>query len=152
MRRSFAAGILVTVGVVTSVVFASGVSSQFVGAQQCGECHQSAYEAWKGSLHAKAHDGLTGRQAEDPRCIQCHGVGDAANGGVQCESCHGPGKHYAVRYVMKDAELSRIVGLVDVTEKTCRRCHTDTSPSIQPYEQERMWQTVSHGLDAPASP
>jgi hypothetical protein len=130
-----------------SAVLATGVADQFVGAKRCGECHQAALDAWKASAHARAHDALPKKHVKDPRCTQCHGAGESWTSGVQCESCHGAGRHYSERYVMKDPELSRIVGLTDADEKTCRRCHTEASPSIRPYEHASMWQAISHGLD-----
>jgi hypothetical protein len=133
--------------VAASAVLAAGAAKQFVGAARCGECHQAALQAWKGSAHARAHDALPQKHAADPRCTQCHGTGEDGARGVQCESCHGAGRHYAERYVMKDHDLTRIVGLEEVTEKTCRRCHTDSSPSIRGYEHESMWQAIVHGLD-----
>jgi hypothetical protein len=68
-------------------------------------------------------------------------------GGVQCESCHGSGIYYAKRYVMKDRELARIVGLVDVAAKTCQRCHTESTPSIQAFDFRRLWEVIAHGQD-----
>ena len=138
MRRRLALGFVVAIFMIATVVLATGRSSSFVGAERCGKCHRAALEVWKQSFHARAFAALPDKNKQDPRCLQCHGDGNLKRGGVQCESCHGSGKHYAESYVMKDPELSRIVGLVDVTKDTCQRCHTSTTPSIRPFESEKM--------------
>lgn len=96
----------------------------FVGAESCRDCHQDAYDIWKGSKHAHAFDSLTkGRpdaeddatfvaRTRDPECITCHATGwdpksfaryDSAFvdmettpqlAGSQCENCHGPGSNH----------------------------------------------------------
>jgi len=129
------------------IVFADQAGSDYLGAATCKKCHPTAFQVWEKSAHQRAHVALPEDRRNDTRCIQCHGSSANLNGGVQCESCHGTGKHYAKRYVMKDKELARIVGLVDVTEKTCRRCHTGSTPSIQPFEWKRLWLLVFHGLE-----
>jgi excinuclease UvrABC ATPase subunit len=126
------------------------MNAEFVGARACGKCHPSAYQAWKSSPHSRAHAALPKENVKDPRCMRCHGDGDADLGAVQCESCHGAGRYYARRNVMRDTELSRIVGLIDVTEEVCRRCHTDAAPNVQTFDQERMWGHISHGREAKA--
>jgi hypothetical protein len=152
MRRVLviaAAGVLAAAA---SVVLATtAMNAEFVGARACGKCHPSAYQAWAKSPHSRAHSALPKENAEDPRCMRCHGSGEAEVGAVQCESCHGAGRYYARRNVMKDNELSRIVGLIDVAEEVCRRCHTDAAPNVQPFEWERMWGHISHGREAKVS-
>jgi len=133
---------------VGSVLAASGISSPLVGAAKCGGCHRAAYQAWRNSPHSKSNAALPADKRNDPRCLRCHGGTDADTGSVQCESCHGEGKYYARRHVMKDRKLDRIVGLTDVTEKTCRRCHTGDAPTIRPFDWERSWSSISHGMDS----
>ncbi len=53
---------------------------------------------------------------------------------MTCETCHGGGQYYSPDYVMKDAELARLVGLVDPSEKSCRNCHDASSPSLKPFD------------------
>lgn len=125
----------------------AGNTDEMVGAARCGECHKAAYQVWQAGAHARAHESLEGKQGQDPRCTQCHGSGAQPTSGVQCEACHGPGRHYAFRYVMRDKVLNRIVGLDDPNEKTCLRCHTDTAPTIKPFEYKRLWASMAHGLD-----
>ena len=152
MRRVLVIAAIGVLVVAASVVLAnSAMTAEFVGARACGKCHPSAYKAWKSSPHSRAHAALPKENLKDPRCMRCHGSGDPDRGAVQCESCHGAGRYYAKRNVMKDAGLSRIVGLVDVTEDVCRRCHTDAAPNVQTFDQERMWGHISHGHEAKAS-
>jgi hypothetical protein len=151
MRR---VGFIVAVSalaVASAVLATSAMTAEFVGARACAECHPAAYRVWKSSPHAGAHAALPKENSKDPRCMRCHGGGDADLGGVQCESCHGAGRYYARRNVMKDTELSRIVGLIDVTEEVCRRCHTDAAPNVQTFGWERMWGHISHGREAKVS-
>jgi RecJ-like exonuclease len=122
-------------------------TADYVGADRCRQCHPTAYAAWAGSLHARAQQALQGKQAGDARCTQCHGEAERRVAGVQCESCHGAGRHYAQRHVMKDAVLSRIVGLRDVDEKVCRTCHTATAPTVRSYDQDRMWRVIEHARE-----
>jgi formate-dependent nitrite reductase cytochrome c552 subunit len=72
--------------------------------------------------------------------------------GVSCESCHGPGLLYAARYVMRDPELARALGLVDVGERTCAGCHTDSTPSLVRFEYERKLPLIRHWDEAPPPP
>lgn len=134
--------------VVGTVLAATGEPSPFVGATRCGDCHKAAYQAWKDSAHSKSNAALPADMRADARCVRCHGSTDAGTGGVQCESCHGEGKYYARRHVMKDHVLSRIVGLTDVSQKTCVRCHTIDSPTVRPFSWERAWPVITHGMDA----
>ena len=132
---------------VTGAVLATGDVSAFVGSDRCASCHPSAAKVWQASAHARAQQALDPKQAADPRCTQCHGVTAASTGGVQCESCHGAGRTYARRFVMKDKVLSRLVGLEDPSETTCRRCHTDNNPSIRPFDFDSKWIPIRHGLE-----
>jgi hypothetical protein len=45
---------------------------------------------------------------------------------------------------MRDAELARAVGLVDPGEKTCAGCHTDSTPSLVPFEYGRKLPLIRH--------
>ena len=122
-------------------------TSEFVGAERCRQCHPTAHASWTGSPHARSHQALGPKQASDPRCTQCHGGQERRVAGVQCESCHGPGRFYAQRHVMRDPVLARIVGLRDVTEESCRTCHTDTAPTVRTYDHARMWRVIEHARE-----
>lgn len=49
---------------------------------------------------------------------------------IGCEACHGSGKYYSQDYIMKDKELSRLIGLKKPDENTCKKCHTTETPKI----------------------
>jgi len=119
------------------------------------------YRIWSESSHAKAFETLASKEAlaeakkqgiEDPQkapeCLKCHATAfavmdDLANQkvsleeGISCESCHGPGSGYAKNSVKKKIASGEIegtsVGLWEVSEETCKRCHT---PEGNPFFKE----------------
>jgi hypothetical protein len=120
-----------------------------VGPETCKACHPGAYAAWHEGPHARAYDILPERSRKDPRCLVCHAPDrEAGLAGVTCEACHGAGALYAARYVMRDAELARAVGLVDPGEKTCLACHTESTPSLERFVYARKVRLIAHS-DAP---
>jgi hypothetical protein len=122
-----------------------------VGAETCKACHPAAYEAWRASPHARARESLPERSRSDKRCLSCHAP-DAEEGlaGVSCEACHGPGRLYAARYVMRDPELARALGLVEPGERVCAGCHTDSTPSLVRFEYSRKLPLIRHWDDRAA--
>jgi len=64
--------------------------------------------------------------------------------GVQCESCHGAGRMYAPRYVMRDKDLSKLLGLLQVTEETCAPCHSKDTPSVKSWTFAEKLELVKH--------
>ncbi len=133
-----------------ALVFAFGpaaaLAQEFVGAESCKACHPEAYAAWRASKHARALDSLSPQQAKDARCVTCHApdLREREVAGVTCETCHGAGQHYSPEYVMRDPELSRLVGLQDPSERSCRGCHDASSPSLQPFEFGRALGLIDH--------
>lgn len=116
-----------------------------VGPETCKACHPAAYEAWRATPHARARESLPERSRADARCLSCHAPDlDDGISGVSCEACHGPGRAYAARYVMRDPELSRAIGLVDPNERTCSSCHTDSTPSLVKFEYARKLPLIRH--------
>ena len=125
---------------------APGGAADPVGAETCKACHPAAWEVWKESGHARAQASLPERSRADPRCTACHAPeGTKGQAGVGCESCHGNGQLYARRYVMRDRELARALGLLDVGEKTCLRCHDESTPSVGRFDYARKLPLVQHG-------
>ena len=123
-----------------------------VGPESCKACHPAAYEAWRASPHARARESLPERNRSDRRCLSCHAPDlEDSLGGVSCESCHGPGRLDAARYVMRDPELARALGLADPGEKTCAGCHTESTPSLVRFEYERKLPLIRHWEDKPAT-
>lgn len=154
--RSFRLGLGVALAIVTcgSVwLFAQPNRAQcqrmennYVGAQRCRGCHESEYKVWKQSAHAKAFDVLPKNERNNTACLQCHSVGTAVHvQGVQCESCHGPGRFYSKPEVMVDSTLARSVGLkVPRGGRACLTCHK-TSPKVRKFHYRSMWKKIAHG-------
>jgi hypothetical protein len=120
-------------------------AADFVGPETCKQCHAAAYEAWKDSGHARAQTTLPEKQRKDSRCTTCHAPeSDKGLSGITCESCHGAGSIYAPRYVMRDKEISRAVGLVEQSEKQCLACHTEATPALAAFEWKRKKALIEH--------
>jgi Cytochrome c554 and c-prime len=126
-------------------------SHDYIGSERCKACHAEEYAAWQSSPHARALSGLSPSERTDPRCRACHTTVPSdtspALEGVQCESCHGPGKHYAVDYVMRDLDLARALYLEKGDDKTCSRCHTESSPSLLPFDYAAKRKLIKHWAD-----
>jgi formate-dependent nitrite reductase cytochrome c552 subunit len=120
-------------------------AADLVGPESCKGCHPAAYAAWQQSKHARATDSLSDLQKKDARCLSCHAP-DQSQGvtNISCETCHGGGQYYAPAYVMKDPELSRLVGLLDPSEKQCRTCHDASSPSLRPFNFVESLKAIDH--------
>lgn len=133
---------------------AAGVNAHnYVSAERCESCHQFAFEKWQRGPHADAHLVLSEAERKDPKCTTCHSMVAVADGdpryvGIQCESCHGPGRYYYPNYVMRDAKLARAVGLVDQSEAICVRCHTAAVPSLESFDFDTAWSRIDHGKAA----
>ncbi|MCG3174152.1 MAG: hypothetical protein GMKNLPBB_02376 [Myxococcota bacterium] len=131
---------------------ASGLSQdEFAGPETCRSCHQAEYESWARSPHARATNSLPENARRDPRCLRCHATSVEQNLlGVSCEACHGAGKYYWPSYVMRDRELSRLVGLRDQSPETCKTCHTADAPSLEPFDYDKAWRQIAHGKKSQA--
>ncbi|MGL1935962.1 MAG: cytochrome c family protein [Fibrobacterales bacterium] len=155
-------------------VQAADPAHKFVGAAKCKTCHKKKkdgeqYQQWQKSGHANAFktlgtaeakevakkNGVTGDPQKAPQCLKCHvtayGV-DAKyldksykmENGVQCESCHGPGKDYKKKKVMKDHAKSIAAGMIVPDEKTCTTCHNKESPTYKPFNYKKKYKKVNH--------
>jgi hypothetical protein len=125
---------------------AAAAAQGLVGPETCKACHPAAYEAWRESPHARAHESLPAKSRKEPRCTACHAPSQEKGvAGVFCETCHGPGQLYAPAYVMRDKELARAVGLGDPGERTCLACHTESTPSLKRFDYARKWALIQHG-------
>ncbi len=119
--------------------------SPYLGAESCQECHRSYHEGWKTTRHSQAFGTLERvGKPRDPECVACHSTGYGEDGGfysisatpelagVQCESCHGPGREHT-----KDFRSMR-----PVTESVCLKCHTEErSPN---FEFNRYIEGIGH--------
>jgi hypothetical protein len=155
----------------------SATPGQYVGAETCKGCHPQQYKVWAGSKHARSFVALQTSTArlisEEPRayagipspkmmkeCTQCHARGMEIprrergkdfhpEDGVQCETCHGPGGHYATESVMKDPAERVKAGLVKLQAKDCLQCHkerpTHTILGKPPFDHENFWPKIAHG-------
>lgn len=141
---------------------------EYIGVKKCSMCHKGEkaggqYEQWTKTLHAKAYETLATPQAkeigkklgiEDPqkseKCLKCHVTGYGAKGkivlehGVQCESCHGAGKAYAIEKVMKNLEESKAKGLIMPTEEVCKQCHNKQSPTFKALNFKESYEKIKH--------
>lgn len=133
-------------------------ASLYTGLKSCRMCHRkdnigNQFAAWEEGPHAKTHEMLGSEEAkavakklgiEDPqkngKCLKCHATAYSfteevqtdvidVGQGVVCESCHGPGKNYKKKSVMKDTEKACAAGLIKPATKNCARCHNETSPT-----------------------
>src|SRR5690242_9612694 len=130
---------------------AAAAAQGYIGAETCKGCHPAAYDAWKDGPHAHALDRLPPASQRDARCTVCHAPAvEQGAQGVTCETCHGPGRLYAQSFIMRDRELARAVGLVDVGERTCTACHTDSAPSLRPFRYAEKLPLIQHGGAEPA--
>jgi hypothetical protein len=137
--------------VAVALLHTAAYAGDRVGPETCKACHPGAYDAWRAGPHARALESLPERSRGDERCLSCHAP-DASDGlaGVSCEACHGAGRVYSARHVMRDPELARAVGLLDPGEKTCLSCHTESTPSLQRFEYARKLPLIVHWEVAPA--
>ena len=130
--------------------------SLYVGVKSCKMCHKKPedgdqFSKWQETDHSKAFEKLAGPDAkataaklgiDDPqksgKCLQCHSTAYnwtetiqtaeiPVEEGVSCESCHGPGKNYKKKEIMKDIDKAKAAGLIDAKE-SCKLCHNDKSP------------------------
>lgn len=128
---------------------------EMIGAERCGTCHQKELKDWQRSGHALAFARLTKVQQRDATCRSCHTMDPSSDEpsltGVQCESCHGAGRMYAPRNIMKDKELAKLLGLAAVTEETCAPCHSKDTPSVRPWSFAEKVELVKHKT-APEKP
>ena len=83
-------------------------NSAYISANTCKGCHEQEYHQWSATRHAFAYQTLIKKERYfDPNCVSCHTTGygyatgfqigdqDSTLKGVQCETCHGPGKQHA---------------------------------------------------------
>ena len=118
-------------------------AGEYLGARQCGSCHPLQHMRWLKGPHAQASQHLAPNERREPRCTSCH-TSSAPEGlhGVQCESCHGPGRYTWRPYIKQDRPLARALGFRRGDEPgLCQRCHTQDSPKAARFKlQEAMKQ------------
>ena len=109
----------------------------YASATACQRCHEQEYLQWSATRHAFAYQTLLKKERYfDARCVSCHTTGfgyptgfqigaqDSALKGVQCETCHGPGKQH-----VGNPKKSNIRSGTDTS--LCLECHdTKHSPGF----------------------
>ena len=136
--------------VVVSMVYAGDFT--YVGAKKCKMCHKGAkkgevWEKWEKGPHAKALETLKAKgEDKNPKCLECHvtDVKAAAEEGVGCEACHGPGSAYKSMSVMKDKAKAMENGLIEPTEAVCKKCHNEKSPTFKGFKYDEWVKKVDH--------
>ncbi len=107
----------------------------YASATACQRCHEQEYLQWSATRHAFAYETLLKKERYfDAGCVSCHTTGfgystgfqigdsDSALEGVQCETCHGPGKQH-----VGNPKKSNIRSGADTS--LCLQCH-DTTHSL----------------------
>jgi len=146
--------VIATVAASSTSTAAQVVEHDYVGADRCKSCHAAEFAAWGASPHARAMQTLTAAEQKNPRCLACHTMVpddvQAALVGVQCESCHGPGRHYSPAWVMRDPVLARQLNLLaKVDAAACARCHNDASPAMGAFDFAAKRELIKHWSDKP---
>ncbi len=109
----------------------------YVSATACQRCHEQEYLQWSATRHAFAYETLLKKERYfDAGCVSCHTTGfgystgfhigdsDSTLKGVQCETCHGPGKQH-----VRNPKKSNIRNGADTS--LCLACHdTKHSPGF----------------------
>ena len=110
----------------------------YVSATACQRCHEQEYLQWSATRHAFAYETLLKKERYfDAGCVSCHTTGfgyqtgfqigdsDSMLRGVQCETCHGPGKQH-----VGNPKKSNIRSAADTS--LCLQCHdTQHSPGFE---------------------
>ena len=109
----------------------------YASAPACQQCHQQEYLQWSATRHAFAFETLLKKERYfDTGCVSCHTTGlgyptgfqigdhDSTLKGVQCETCHGPGKQHVGNPKKSNIRSGADTGL-------CLECHdTKHSPGF----------------------
>ena len=101
----------------------------YASAAACQRCHEQESLQWSATRHAFAYETLLKKERYfDARCVSCHTTGfgyqtgfqigdsDSTLKGVQCETCHGPGKQH-----VGNPKKSNIRSGADTS--LCLQCH-----------------------------
>ena len=104
----------------------------YTSAAACQRCHEQEYLQWAATRHAFAYETLLKKERYfDVGCVSCHTTGfgyptgfrigeqDSTLKGVQCETCHGPGKQH-----VGNPKKSNIRSGADTS--LCLECHDTT--------------------------
>ena len=117
----------------------------YLGMESCVECHQSFVDSWKATKHSTAFATLERvGKSKDPECVKCHTVGFGEEGGflslkatpglsgVQCESCHGPGREHAADFGP----------MRPLAVEICLKCHTAENSPL--FDYQKYFEKIKH--------
>jgi len=124
--------------------------SPYMGAPGCEKCHAEESSKWKKTRHANAFSVIVRAGKEfDETCVGCHAAGFGRAGGfldrnitphlmgVQCESCHGPGRKHADSNGSRPTVNSKIA-----KAQICPKCHDQRrSPN---FSFKKYWEKIAH--------
>jgi len=117
----------------------------FIGSERCKICHKEEYEIFAKTAHKDTSKSLDKNNKKNHECLMCHSMDkDGRIMEIGCEACHGGGKYYSQEYVMKDKELSRLIGLKKPDQETCKKCHTDDTPKINKMDIKEGMKKIEH--------
>jgi cytochrome c peroxidase len=134
------------------------IGNQYGAWEKAG--HSKAFETLKGekAIAIAKEKGIAGAPSEADECLKCHataaGLGPndfdkkplSNSDGVQCESCHGPGSAYKKKKTMADHDASLAAGMLVPDEKTCAKCHNDTSPTFAGFDYAEAKKKIDHSI------
>ncbi len=144
------------------VSFAKAVDEKYIGATKCKMCHNKQFTIWGKSPHAKAMASLTGTDATNKKCLNCHSTAASVDQafvstitveeGVSCESCHGPGSAYRTIPKMKNKQEAMKIGLIEPKEAVCVKCHNSESPNFKGFNYAEYIQKENFKHNNPPTP
>lgn len=127
-------------------------ADDFVGSERCKICHKEEYEKFSKTKHKDTSKSLKEDEKKNRECLMCHSMDkEGKYMEIGCEACHGAGKYYSQSYIMKDKELSRLIGLKKPDEESCKRCHTQDSPKINKMNIKDGLKIIEHKKDSKKS-
>ena len=118
----------------------------YAWAAACKDCHADIHAYWEKSKHGRALLRLRGEDQNAPACVNCHVTGgagkvlvkgDVVNGGVQCESCHGPSAAHVANPTEKPP--ARVPAAA-----VCESCHHAKSPHFRGFFYQGMLKFGTH--------
>ncbi|MCX7945080.1 MAG: cytochrome c family protein [Deltaproteobacteria bacterium] len=126
-------------------IYLLGEEKDIVGSERCKICHKEEYEAFSKTSHKDTSKSLNTEQKNNKECLMCHSMDkEGKYMEIGCEACHGGGKYYSQEYVMKDKELSRLIGLKKPDEKSCENCHNQDTPKIKKMDIKEGMKKIEH--------
>ena len=147
---------------------------KYIGVQRCSMCHKGkakgeVYEIWKQTKHSTAYttllseqskeiakkQGIEGPPEKEAKCLECHVTGFGEDpvkfmkshkieDGITCEACHGAGSAYQKITIMRDKQQFLANGGKVPTEKDCKVCHNEKSPTYKAFSWAKDYKTIEH--------